>query len=298
MGGTAGSIATIVMALTPSPLAAQSDTIRGFRNFRGYALKLYDEAKDSRQRLPHFFDGEITGRKIHVWIKPKLRSDPYSLETKVYFSREDIPFSGEWTDLAKFFPAKVFLDYGFNGNLRGRRDIVTNLSVDSETMEYALFMGNGSYYFAHFSVPKLDSAPESKIGEYFRERMENTFHELSRARLSEEDSKKVLNILTSFDQPPQNFGYSFNFAPFFLDGAAWYIPSGVLQSYLDLSLNNREMRVNVGTRPRLIGSYSRTSNAELRKRREQAFDNANRENRGIIQKTIDALVQEGKINLQ
>lgn len=308
-------LVAIAQLSAPNLFAEQTQTVNGFSNLRAYGVKLYEETdahndaehirvrgtnQNPDLRFPYLFDGEMSGRKVTVSIPPKLLSDPYSLEAKVYFSSDDIPFSGEWADLVKNFPAKVFLDYGFKGNLRRLRDIITNLSVDSGTMEYALFMGNGGYYFAHFSAPKyLESSPESKINEYFRERMQNTFRELSRAGLSEQESKKLLSILTSFDELPQSFDHSFNFVPSFLDGAAWYLPSGVMQSYLDLSLNNnRATRVNVGTQPRLIGSYSKTSHAELRKKREQAFDSGNQENNQIIKNTIDNLVAERKISLQ
>ena len=307
-----GGLVYVLQSSSQTVNAAQREEIRGFDVLRRYATRLYDEtysynyARDEKgnsiqrqgrePRFPFLFEGEISGRKVEVWIVPKLPSEAYSLETKVQFKDDDTPLHSEWADFRKNIPERVFLDYGLKGNLRGRRDMVTNFSVNNDNMEFALYMGNGGYYLAHFILPKIN-VPESELVEATRKRMQNIFSELAKLRLSEENSKNLLSILTSFDEQPQDYDHSFNFMPSLLDGAAWHIPSGIMQSYFDLSINSRWMRVNVGTQPRLIGSYSKTSTAELRRRRERALQSGNKEYSLVLQKTIDTLVQEGKIKL-
>ena len=310
--GAGTGLVAIAQSTVPSLFAAQVQPVNGFDALRTYGIQLYEETNsynyqrdengNFRRRLDHeesfpiLFDGEMSGRSVHVWVAPKLPSDPYSLETKVYASERDISFSGDWADLGKNLPSKIFYDSGFKGNLRGRSDIVANLSMGRETMEYALFTGDGGYYYAHFVAPKqgiTELEMEIEIGR----RVVRLINETSRLGFSEGDRQKLLSILTSFDHMPATYGHSFNFMPSFLDGAAWYTPSGVLQSYMGLMVNMKEIGLNVGNRSRLIGSYSRTNHATLQRRREQALQSGNLENGLVLQKTIGQLVQDRKIKI-
>jgi len=317
----AGSLAT---ADVPAYLlAGQTQPITGFQNLREYAIKLYDETdsfnyiRDGQGNLrprpgqemsvPSLLQGEVDGKRTRVIVHKDLPSGPYSLETKTYFNRKDVPFGGtleldNFAGLFLFpnFASNVFLDKGIKGNVQGRTDAVTAVSMNPKSVKYSMFTGDGGYYFAHFQVPRnIDD-------QSLRERVQNLVRSVEGLGFSERDTTNLLGNLASFDMPSIEYGshrlsnepgiHIRNLFLILLDGVAWYSPTGVVQSYWDLSLGNSR-GVNVGTQPRLIGSYSGSSHAELQRRREEAFDSANRENTRIMHRTLDTLVEEGKIIL-
>ncbi len=304
---TVGSLVTVA---TPTYLlAAQTEPIRGFQSLREYAIKLYEEIvaynrrEDKRAiaerddnpnfRIPYLFQGKISGRRTLIHVHKDLSSGLYSLETKTYFNREDIQLGGDPSsdrfseDLLRF-ASNVFLDKGIKGNLQGRTDIVTAVSIDPKAVEYSMFTGDGGYYFAHLLTPRVINEEQGA-----QEKVKILVSNLGGQLFSSHERLDLLSILTSFDGYPSTAIFDMLW---FIDGVAWYSPSGIVRSYLDLSLGNRR-GVNVGTQPSLIGSYSGSSHAELQRRREDAFGNANSENTRIMQRTLDTLVEEGKIIL-
>ncbi len=318
--GAAGTgLVAIANAAAPA-LSAQAEPIRGFQSLREHAIKLYDEIEswnyqrdekgnfiprlDRETKFPYLFEGDMSGRRTLVYVHKDLPNGPYSLETKTYFNREDVPIQRgdpdleDWAGLFLFprFASNVVLDKGIKGNARGRTDIITAVSMNPQAVEYSMFTGDGGYRFTQLIQPQ-NIVDEQEI----QKRMQNLLSNLNRLGFLERDAIELLGIFTSFDSGVNGAGsHSPNVLVPLVSGVAWYSSSGVLHSYLDLSIDNARTGngVNVGKQPRLIGSYSRTSHAELQKRREQAIANGNRQYRGVIQRTIDALVQEGKISLQ
>lgn len=315
--GATGLVA-IANAAAPA-LSAQAEPIRGFQSLREHAIKLYDEIEswnyqrdekgnliprlDRKTKFPYLFEGDMSGRRTPVYVHKDLPNGPYSLETKTYFNREDVPIQRDnpdledWAGLFLFpnFASNVFLDKGIKGNLQGRTDIVTSVSMNPQAVEYSMFTGDGGYRFTQLIQPQNIVDEKS-----MRERLQNLEKSFESLGLQGRDLQDLVGILTSFDSVVNGAGsHSPNVLVPLVSGVAWYSPSGVVHSYLDLSIDNARTGngVNVGKQPRLIGSYSRTSHAELQKRREQAIANGNRQYRVAIQRTIDALVQEGKISL-
>lgn len=313
----ATGLVAIAQAAAPS-LFAQTEPIRGFQGLREYGVKLYDETEtnnyqrdengnfrmrfDREQKFPVLFDGEMSGRKVSVLVPPRTRSEEYSLEAKTYFNRQDISFGGnpDLDDLANSFlfphyASTAFFDKGIKGNLQGKGDIVTAVSLNPRGVEYeySMFTGDGGYYYAHFSLPQ--NFKEKDIDKRAQDLVSN----VRRLGFSEDATGNLLGILTSFDHLPFR---TYSHVPFvelnFLDGVAWYSPTGVLHSYWFLRINQTRSGINVGTQPRRIGSYSKTTHAQLQRRREQATANGNRQYVELLQNTIDTLVQEGKISLR
>ena len=327
--GAGTGLVAIAQAANPSSLfalsisstpSAQAQPINGFQNLKEYSVKLFDETKsynyfrdekgnsipslDREMKFPYVFEGDMLGRRTEVYVHKDLPNGPYSLETKTYFNRVDVPFGGnpDLNDLAEVFlyphfASNVFLDKGIKGNLQGRADALTAVSMSPQAVEYSMFTGDGGYQFAHFIFPVKPYVSESQMDEEIRKRIGPIFDGLTRLKFSERELNHIVGIFTSFDGLNNGYGHSPDVMALLLDGIAWHSPSGALQTYWDLSLGNRT-RESVGTQPRALGSYSGTSHSEFRRRREQAITNGDRQNRQILQMTIDNLVAEGKISLQ
>ena len=59
-----------------------------------------------------------------------------------------------------------------------------------------------------------------------------------------------------------------------------------------------ELAVKVGKQPRLLGSYAKTTHAELQRRREQLIADGEKKYNQTLAMIADSLIAEGKIILR